>query len=97
MVDIAETETCVGGDPSRSMKPFDDLPNLCVRKQRIVVADPESLVEDRMAVENAWLGTIVNVWPTKTARVCQLQTDHQGCSRSSCPPVFVNQRFTKPR
>jgi len=55
------------GHSSGTMKALNDLPDLSIRKYRIVIVDSEPLVEQRVSVEDSWFSSIVNVGATVTA------------------------------
>ncbi len=69
--------------------------NLSVRETRILTIDSESLVEQRMVIENARLEPVLAVGPCEATGMSELETDHQVFSRVAMFGVRANERSSQ--
>src|SRR2546425_9475974 len=89
--DVHEIEACLIGQARSALKVLNNLADLLVAQDRIVVRNTQSLIQDRVMVEDTWLRTVLNVGLAVPARVGQLQTNYQACVRANCAAVLGNQ------
>src|SRR5580704_10463718 len=73
MLDVHEIETQLPSQTSRPMEVFDDRFDFTVAEQRIVGGQFQAPVQQRMVVEDAWLGASMFVRAAVPTGVRQLQ------------------------
>src|SRR2546430_381965 len=77
------------------VKLFDDLANLSVRQERVVVRQPQSAIENRVAVEDHRFRAVLATWTGEAAGVGQLKPDQEFISSAHGFSMRLNQRFAE--
>ena len=74
MLYVDKVKTSLGCDDCGVMKVFNYLLQLTICEHRIFGSDTETTIQDRMVIQDFWLGTSVRIWTTVAAGVRELQT-----------------------
>src|SRR6266700_6094230 len=77
------------------MEFFDDGADLSVGKNRKVGRQSQSLIQDRMVINDARLRVAVCIWPAKSSGMRQLQSDHESFNRTRCTAMLFDQRVAQ--
>src|SRR6267143_2731701 len=97
MLDVHEIKTQLTRHFCRAMKFFDDRAYLAVGQDGIVARQPQSSIQDRMMIENAWLRLSVRIRTAVASGMCQLQSDEEPFLRARCPSVLIHQHLSQSR
>src|SRR6266567_6701288 len=79
------------------MKIFDDGADLAVGKNRKVGRQSQSVVQDRMVINDSRLRPVVRIWPAESSGMRQLQSDHESFNRTCCAAMLFDQRVAQLR
>ena len=91
VLDVDEAEASLTGHRSGVNETLDNRLDLLVAEHRVVGRQPESAIEERVAVEDAGLAAPVRVGPGETSRVRQLKPHEQAVVRPEGPSVRISQ------
>src|SRR6266403_620768 len=105
VLDIDKIKTCLSRGTRRAVEIFDDRTDLPIRQQRIISAESQPSVQDRMMIKNSGFRLPVVVGPAVSPGVRQLETDQQALAgacrltvslEQSCAQLFQAPQSMRP-